>query len=360
MLQSKNLPKWKSVTVRLKEDELAVLNTKLNLNGFKTFSEFIHAWIKGKYPIHENNEQVEKLLTRIREKGVTDPLTGEFNPTFYRTFDSKDMLKDLLPKYIYKKHAKDLVRYCERYIEIFFTKPQLIQSESGHKRAWICDAMRKFGMYYDRKMHNPELKILIEEIIKRYELNKKMRIHDRVWLTDEGYIETMVRKALEIEGDIGIIIKIAFFSGLRGEEITYAYETSICDSLAGCDCEKLHITQKKDISIIVLNRIVGQKHSYFTMVPTPLWDMFRSLRSVTKGERNIAHMMLKNHTKGKTIFMDLRKFHYNILCRSEMGEVGAEVLAGRSKSISAKHYLIHELDKLSEQYAKCMIEPYFR
>ena len=67
------------------------------------------------------------------------------------------MLKNLLPKYVYKKHAKDLVRYCNRYLEIFFTKPQLIQSESGHKRAWICDAMRKFGMYYDRKMHNPEL-----------------------------------------------------------------------------------------------------------------------------------------------------------------------------------------------------------
>jgi hypothetical protein len=41
--------------------------------------------------------------------------------------------------------------------------------------------------------------------------------------------------------------------------------------------------------------------------------------------------------------MDLRKFHYNILCRSEMGAIGAEVLAGRAKSISAKHYLIHEL-----------------
>ena len=167
MLECRSLQKWKSVTARLKEDELAILNSKLKFNGFATFSEFIHAWIRGQYPLHENNDQVEKLLNRIREKGITDPLTGEFNPTFYRNFDAQDMLKDLLPKYAYKKHAKDLVRYCERYIEIFFTKPELIQSESGHKRAWICDAMRKFGMYYDRKMHNPELKILIEEIIKQ-------------------------------------------------------------------------------------------------------------------------------------------------------------------------------------------------
>jgi hypothetical protein len=345
----------------VKEEDLFLLNQKLQLNGFKTLNEFIHAWIKGHYPIHENNEQVEKLLNRIREKGITDPLTGEFNPTFYRNFDAKDMLKDLLPKYVYKKHAKDLVRYCERYIEIFFTKPQLIQSESGHKRAWICDAMRKFGMYYDRKMHNPELKILIEEIIKRYELNKKMRIHDRVWLVDEGYIDKMVRNVLEIDGDIGVIIKFAFFSGLRGEEITYAYETAICDSLMGCNCDKLHITHMKNgVSVVVLNRIVGQKHSYFTIVPTLLWKEFRSLDRVTKEERNIAHMMIKSNTAGKATLMDLRKFHYNILCRSEMGEVGAEVLAGRAKSVSAKHYLIHELDKMTEQYAKCMLETYIR
>jgi intergrase/recombinase len=190
-------------------------------------------------------------------------------------------------------------------------------------------------MYYDRKMHNPELKTLIEEIIKRYELNKKMRIHDRVWLTDEDYIETMVHKALEIDGDIGIIIKFAFFSGLRGEEITYTHETPICDSLTGCNCNKLHIVHKKNgVSIVVLNRIVGQKHSYFTMVPTPLWNMFRGLSRVTKEERNIVHMLIKSRSEGKATLMDLRKFYYNILCRSDRGEVGAEVLAGRAKSIS--------------------------
>ncbi|WP_172602105.1 hypothetical protein [Candidatus Nitrosocosmicus franklandus] len=37
-----------------------------------------------------------------------------------------------------------------------------------------------------------------------------------------------------------------------------------------------------------------------------------------------------------------------------MGDRGAEVLAGRAKSISAKHYLVHELDKLTKQYGKAM------
>ena len=59
---------WKSVTVRLKETQIAILNSKLKLNGFETFSEFIHAWIKGDYPAHQNNEQVERLIKRIQTK----------------------------------------------------------------------------------------------------------------------------------------------------------------------------------------------------------------------------------------------------------------------------------------------------
>ncbi len=108
-------------------------------------------------------------------------------------------------------------------------------------------------------------------------------------------------------------------------------------------------------SIIVLNRIVGQKHSYFTIVPMALWNLFRNLPiKVTKQEMNIAHEMVKSVTEGKALLMDLRKFHYNILCRLEMREQGAEVLAGRAKSISAKHCLFYELDTMTEQYGKAM------
>ena len=37
------------------------------MNGFKTFSEFVHAWIDGKYPAHQKDEQIEKLINRLRE-----------------------------------------------------------------------------------------------------------------------------------------------------------------------------------------------------------------------------------------------------------------------------------------------------
>ena len=81
-------------------------------------------------------------------------LTGEFSPIFYKNIDREDMFQGLSKKYVYEKHVRVLVRYYERYVDIFFTKPNLIASESGHKRAWICDAMYKFGIYYHRKMHS--------------------------------------------------------------------------------------------------------------------------------------------------------------------------------------------------------------
>jgi hypothetical protein len=96
------------------------LNSKLKINGFKNFSQFIHAWIKGEYPAHENNEQVERLLSRLRNKGITDRLIGEFNPTFYRNVNSEDMLKDLSKRYVYPKHAKDLVRYFKICRDLFY------------------------------------------------------------------------------------------------------------------------------------------------------------------------------------------------------------------------------------------------
>jgi intergrase/recombinase len=214
--------------------------------------------------------------------------------------------------------------------------------------------MRRFAEYYDRKYQNPEVRLLIDEIIKRYEINKKMKIRDRVFVADSNYIIESVTKVLQIKGPMGLIVKFAFFSGLRGEEITYAHETSICEKLSGCECENLHVIEKGKFVVIVLNRILGQKRSYFTIIPLDIWSQFRKLSKVTKLERKAVHTLLMSETDGKVMLMYLRKFHYNVLCRSDLKEQGAEVLQGRAKSVSAKHYMIHELDKMVEQYANSM------
>jgi hypothetical protein len=76
--------------------------------------------------------------------------------------------------------------------------------------------------------------------------------------------------------------------------------------------------------------------------------------TLSKGDyefRKFAYLQLKETTKGEIILMDLCKFNYNVNVRSGMKELGAEVLVVRAKTVSARHYLLNELDLLAEHYA---------
>jgi hypothetical protein len=49
------------------------------------------------------------------------------------------------------------------------------------------------------------------------------------------------------------------------------------------------------------------------------------------------------------IFVALRKLHYNVMSRAmDMNE--ADILAGRAKSVSARHYALYELDRMTDDY----------
>lgn len=345
---------FRSVSVRLKNTQIATLNQKLKLDGFDTLSALVHAYIEGEFPRVEKNGQVEALLERLRQKNIKDPLTGAPSVDFYRHIDENDFQRYLRQRYQYPKHARDLYLYFKRYADIFFKNPELIRQESASVRAWICDCFRRFGEYYDLRYQNPELKLLIREIIERYELNRKTKMHDRLWIADEGYLEKTIKRVLSVaaKGELATLIRFALFSGLRGEEIDYVYAKPVCGKLASCSCENLHVVNKLGgFTIVVINRIVGQKHCYFTIVPTKVWDDFRGIPAVNYDLRKIAHKMIKQRTEGETTFMDLRKYHYNINVRSDMREMGAEVLAGRAKTVSARHYLLNEIDLLAEQYS---------
>lgn len=92
--------------------------------------------IDSKWPKQTNNEQVGKLIERLREKGISNPLTGEISAKFYKGIDREDMLRTFLRKYKCDTHARDLVRYCERFVDIFFSNPYLIASEN-----WTQESM---------------------------------------------------------------------------------------------------------------------------------------------------------------------------------------------------------------------------
>jgi len=303
-----------------------------------------------------NTDHVERLLLRLKEKGIKDPLTGNDDdamPTFYKNTDIEDFRRFLKTKYKYGRYADDLVKYYQRFAEFFFIKPEIVRAESGRNRSWICDAMRRFAEYYDYKFQNPEMRLLVKEMIERYEINRHMRRHDQVWIADQNYLDTAITKILTTfaKGELAVLLRFALFTGLRGEEISYVHSRSICPKLAGC--ENLHVVNKVNngISVIVINRNMGQKHCYFTLCPTKVLQEFRALSRADYELRKFAHLQVKESTNGEMAFMDLRKFNYNINSRSEMKELGAEVLAGRARTVSARHYLLNELDILAEQYS---------
>ena len=342
----------KSVGVRLKESDLAALNQRFRLDGFTNLSDLVRTYLNGELLRSTTTDHIERLLLQLKDKDITDPLTGDITPTFYKNIDIEEFRRYLKSKYKYSRYGNDLVKYYQRFASFFFTKPEIVRAESGKNRSWICDAMRRFAEYYDYKYQNPELRLLVKEIIERYEINRHMRKHDQVWIADQNYLEITIIKVLRTfsKGDLSTMIRFALFTGLRGTEISYVHTKPICSRLGGCSCENLHVVNKNNISVIVVNRVMGQKHCYFTMCPAELWQEFRSLSKADYEFRKFAHLQIKEATNGETRFMDLRKFNYNVNARSEIRELGAEVLAGRAKTVSARHYLLNELDLLADQY----------
>ncbi len=58
--------RFKTVSVRLKEDQLAILNSMLNQHGFQTLSDYVHALIEGRVDLYK--EQVERFAEIIANK----------------------------------------------------------------------------------------------------------------------------------------------------------------------------------------------------------------------------------------------------------------------------------------------------
>ena len=158
---------------------------------------------------------------------------------------------------------------------------------------------------------------------------------------------------MSIEGDLGTVVKFGLYSGLREEEMVHVWNSEICPDLSGCYCSnKLHVIDKGNgISIILIQWHRGRKKCYFTIVPTDLFRAFKALpRFEYRPHITSAHQYMKAKTgDDKITFMWLRKAHYNVMCRV-MKPFEANILAGRAKSVDAKHYAMYELDEMTTKY----------
>jgi intergrase/recombinase len=167
---------------------------------------------------------------------------------------------------------------------------------------------------------------------------------------DDNYLEEKLKILLEMKGEIGLIVKVGLYSGLREEELVYVYKKSICPNLAGCACDKLHVMNKANgTSIVLIQWHRGHKKCYFSIIPTNLWQEFRKLPSFDYNPHiKSTHAYIK--AKDPILnFMWLRKAHYNAMCRV-LKPFEANILAGRAKTVNARHYAMYELDSMSKNY----------
>ncbi|MGC1135176.1 MAG: integrase [Nitrososphaeraceae archaeon] len=160
----------------------------------------------------------------------------------------------------------------------------------------------------------------------------------------------MERVSFEIPGEIGFTVRVGLFSGLRKQELIYIKVRDVCANGYGCDCDKLHIVNcKNEMSIIAIGWTRGNKKALATILPTQYWNRLRSLPKFDYHDIAAAHKIMKRDVG--IAYMAMRKIHYNVMrFRDTLVVDEAEVLAGRSKSVSGRYYVLHDPEKRTDKY----------
>jgi intergrase/recombinase len=229
-------------------------------------------------------------------------------------------------------------------IELFKVKP--------HKRSWILQSMKKIGGYYFWKYNTTDIQDLVKRIIERYQLNKDLDMKDRVYLVNPHYLQTKLNALMSIPGEIGFTVRVGLFTGLREEELYYIHDRELCDNELGCKCNNLHpINLDNGMTIIGINWIRGNKKAFVTILPTKMWEQFRMIIKFDRSDIVAAHNITKRDAE--ILYMGLRKIHYNVMRFNDgMNADEADALAGRAKTVSAQHYILHDLKSFTDKYIK--------
>ena len=173
---------------------------------------------------------------------------------------------------------------------------------------------------------------------------------DKIYLVSPNFIEEKVKKIFEMPGEIGFIARIGLLSGLREQEIIYIKEKEICRNGYGCDCDRLHkVDCRNGLTIIAIGWSRGNKKALATIIPTHYWEKFRLLQKFDYTDISATHKIMKRDVG--IAYIAMRKIHYNVMRFKDTLSVDeAEVLAGRFSSVSGKHYVLHDPEKLAEKY----------
>ena len=177
-----------------------------------------------------------------------------------------------------------------------------------------------------------------------------MNIPLTIYLVSPQFIEEKVKKIVMLPGEIGFIARLGLLSGLREKELIYIKDREVCNNGYGCDCEKLRLVNcKNGMTIIAIGWTRGNKKALATILPTKYWEKLRNMPKFDYTDIAATHKIMKRDVG--IAYIAMRKIHYNVMrFRETVSLDEAEVLAGRFKSVSARYYVLHDPEKLTDKY----------
>jgi hypothetical protein len=345
---------WKNVAIKVKENDLIALNRQLDRLGYETLGDLVKDLMTGKITRLTDDKQIDAMKSNLQATGQNTVQSGNYYD-FYKNIDINDLLKEYNKRY-YSRTAVSLVNYFKRYADIFFgSDPDTeLFKLKPHKRAWILQAMKRFGDYYFWKYNNREVQNLVKTVIERYMLNRDLDMKNKIYLVNPNYLQTKINSLMAIPGEIGFTVRMGLFTGLREEELYYIHDREICYNELGCKCNNLHpinIDRSSGITIIGINWIRGNKKAFVTILPTKMWEQFRRITKFDRHDIVAAHSITKRDAD--ILYMGLRKIHYNVMrFKDTMTADEADALAGRAKTVAAQHYVLHDLRLFADKYVK--------
>ena len=81
----------KSLTARVKPEDLIVFNQRLKLFGFNSINELVHEFIAGRFPQITEDKQIDNLIGNTQSNGQRTVLEGDNPGDFYKNVDLDDM-----------------------------------------------------------------------------------------------------------------------------------------------------------------------------------------------------------------------------------------------------------------------------
>ncbi len=121
--------------------------------------------------------------------------------------------------------------------------------------------MRAFGIYYEYYTKgNRDTDELVNNLIQRCQLSLGLDMYRKIYLFEDNHLREKISLLMAMPGDHGLIIRLGMFTGLREQELVYAYNNRAT----------LQTKQKGDLTVVILNRFQAKKNSYFSILSTAI------------------------------------------------------------------------------------------